>query len=289
MRTKLFTLLLIIATIISINSCKEIKVTAFKPVKTIDLSDLGNINALHVFNSRLYALDASYSTLYQVDKGKPQKILKVPISHRAFLLDFALENNQAWFVNTYDEIFKTDLHGKMLDTIIVSRPDKIMLADNKIYITERFPTGNNLKLICATDSATEILTPEVSNYQPQKVGDCFLSYQNKLYLLSASLHTLFTLENDNLFSELKIQTENGFTGFYPGRFFIKENSGVILGTMNGKNYLALFEIKNKILKPVKILEIASEIDLTISEITDSKIYLYDYLNKQILVYNWPEI
>jgi len=287
LRFKLFRFLLLLVTTVTVSSCKEIKPTAFQPVKTIDLSDLGNINALHVFNNRLYALDASYSTLYQVDKGKPQKILKVPITHRAFLLDFALEKNQAWFVNTYDEIFKTDLHGKMLDTLKISRPDKIMLGNGKIYVTERFPTGNNLKLICATDSATEILNPEVKNYQPQKVGDCFLSFKDKLYLLSASQQSLFTLENDNLFSVFKIQTENGFTGFYPGRFFIKDNSGVILGSMNGKNYLALFEIENKILKPVKILEIASEIDLTISEITDSKIYLYDYLNKQILVYNWP--
>lgn len=286
---KIFSLLWIFLILICFTACKEPKIEEFKKVQSIDLSNLGNLNAIHLIDSSLYLLDASYSTLYRLDKdNKAVKILKVPITHRAFLLDFAVKGDKFYFVNTYDEIFVTNVQGMIADTIKVTSPDKILIADDKIYITERIPTGNNLKLIAVSDSTTEILAPEVENYNPQRVGDCFLNYQKKLYLISADQQTLFSRESDNLFTSYKILADNEKLQFRPGRFYINDNSGLLLGTINNKNYIILFDIENNIIKPTLTQEIPQELDLSISEISEDKIYIYNYIDKQILIYNWPE-
>ncbi|MGD9708009.1 MAG: hypothetical protein AB7V07_10150 [Candidatus Delongbacteria bacterium] len=269
---------LLIVLTICISSCNT-----SKNQNEIDLSYFGSVNIIKEIGGEMYVLNSTESSVYKLKEGRLELFRDIDIGGRDFVLDFDITGAKVCYSNTYDEIFVSS-SSSIEDTIKVLNPDRIEVADSKLFVTSRKAEDGRF-YIRSVDAETGKLLNKVSINDEAVSGMTFskISIAVNSYRLWAVNDLRKRVEVYNF--ELELMESYPLDVCYEyGNFYISDEWIRILSSRDGKIFIAespLLEFKQDITDT----GIGSgNFDISASCITGNIMYLYDFINSRISIF-----
>ena len=284
MKIKLFAVLLLLILLLS---CYKEGRKSLVVKDSIDLSTIGSINSVKIFNNEVYLLDATNSAIYNLEKGKLQLIVDVNIRGRDFLQDFVISDSLYYLANTYDSIYTVTSSGKIKDVSFIKSPDKIISMGKDLYLTKRISDLN--EGICLTkikvgdkDNIAGFNVDELKKGDKVISDNLIYSDNNKIYLLSNLNRAIYEIISEGEISRFDFPQDGEVYSRF-GKFYIdaKKRKGFVLAEKSNNYWLVSFEISGSNVVFTDKYVINKEVDIQVSAINDGRLYLYDYLNSRL--------
>ncbi len=250
-------------------------------LQVIDTSSFGNINMIKEINGQVYVLNATTSSVHIIKDGRLELFRDITISGRDFIQDFDMEDDTLYYSNTYDEIFISS-GSEIEDTLKVKNPDRIAVLENEVFVTSR-KAEDGFYYIKKIDVDTNMILKTVRLNDEPLHGLAQEDYGLFMFKDSLAVYNPVRSRIEKYDSGLELRFTVDFKkGSEYGNMYISENRIRILCVNESK--ISVLEVHNDGRMQMFDTGIESEnIDIGSSCVTYSAVYLYDYIDGEIII------
>ncbi len=250
-------------------------------VRSIDTSSFGNINMIKEIDGQVYVLNATTSSVHLLKDGKLELFIDLRVKGRDFLQDFDIEDDTLYYSNTYDEIFISS--GSVIeDTLKVKNPDRIAVLENQVYVTSR-KAEEGFYYMKKIDPDTNMILKTIQLNDEPLHGLMQEDYGLFRYKDSLAVYNPVRKRIEKYDKELELRYTVGFKDDLEyGNLYISDDLIRILCVKDDN--ISVLEIQSDGRRSMFDTGIQSEnIDIGSSCLTNSAVYLYDYIDGRIII------